>query len=454
MTAETISNQTTVKSTVKEKIAFAISGVGGGAFCWGFISGFIMLYYTDSVGMSAATMGTMMLIARVLDGITDVLVGALIEKTHNKLGKGRPWYILSAPLLAICLFLCFNVPASLSTSGKVAYISATYILMCAGAYTIYGMSEQTVMARMSTDPKDISTIATVKMSAALFMATVVYILANGMVTAFGGTKVQAAWTKVAALYAILALVMVLIGSINVKEKIADRIENKDVPKIPMKVAMGAAFKHPESLLLLFVFIVNYIASGIMSSSTMYYLGYVIGDFSKIAISSTLSVFCQFVPIMFVPLLLKKFDKIKLMRFCFISSGALSLIRLAAPTSFTLFVVGACLQAAFLAPTYAIIWTLSVDLIMYVAAKSGIRVEGFINAIGSIGVKVGTGIGTAMVGWLLSWGQYNGAAYVQPESAVKAIIIMSIVLPGILYIVDGLLMCMWHLQGKLRDCGII
>lgn len=77
------------KSSLLEKVFYCMGGVGGGSFCWSFISGFITMYYTNNLGMAAAAVGTMMLVARVLDGITDIIFGAMMERFPSRFGKTR-----------------------------------------------------------------------------------------------------------------------------------------------------------------------------------------------------------------------------------------------------------------------------------------------------------------------------------------------------------------------------
>ena len=126
-----------MKVSVKEKICYGI-GSGGGNIITQILGTFLTAYYTDSVGIAAAAVGTMMLVARLLDGISDVLMGGIVDKTRTKWGKARPWILISAPVICIGLILTFNVPESLSSSAKLIHYICIFELYC--IYCIYDLT--------------------------------------------------------------------------------------------------------------------------------------------------------------------------------------------------------------------------------------------------------------------------------------------------------------------------
>ena len=106
--------------SIKEKACYGI-GSGGGNIITQILGTFLTAYYTDTVGIAAAAIGTMMLLTRFLDGISDILMGGIIDKTNTKWGKARPWLLISAPLICVGLILTFNVPAALGEHAKLVY---------------------------------------------------------------------------------------------------------------------------------------------------------------------------------------------------------------------------------------------------------------------------------------------------------------------------------------------
>lgn len=442
------SNALPSRSTLLEKIFYCCGGVGGGSFCWAFISGFITMYYTNSVGMAAGAVGTMMLVARVLDGITDIIFGAVMERFPSRLGKTRHWILISVPLMAACVLLCFNMPSGMSEGGQIAYMYFTYILISAVGYTIYGLAFGALMARMSTDQKDIEHISVAYMLCVMTSATVVYVLTTNLLEHWGGNiNNQPAWTKISIIYAIIVAVTIFLSFL-IKEKVPIKTEDGTIQRTPLKEGVKVCMKYKYFWLLFLIFGFYYAASGLMGASGIYYAGYVIGDYSIVNYTSIPNLVAQTLAFLAVPFLLKKVDKMKLMRVSIVFTVIAKLVPLIDPTNIPLYIVCGIVGVIGLAPTISLLFTLSVDFIMFIAYKTGLRAEGFAGIGGNIGVKIGTGIGSAMVGWILAWGQFDGLSAVQPESAKVAIILMVLVIPALLIACQFIAMMFWDLDKKL------
>ena len=95
------------KFSFREMLCYAFGDVGCN-FIWTTVGSFLMLYYTNSVGISAAATGTLMLITRLLDGVSDLVAGSIIDRTRTKWGKARPWILWTAPFMGIVLFCCLT----------------------------------------------------------------------------------------------------------------------------------------------------------------------------------------------------------------------------------------------------------------------------------------------------------------------------------------------------------
>lgn len=438
------------KSTLLEKVFYCGGGLGGGALCWGFFSSFITMYYTNSVGMAAATMGTMMLVARILDAVSDIIFGAIMERFPSRLGKARHWILLSVIFLPLSLFLCFNFPAGLSEGGKMAYMYITYICISAVTYTVYGSAFGALMARMSEDQKDIEHISVAYMTSIMAASTVVYMLTMNLMEHWGGmVNNQPAWTKISAIYAIITVVLLFLSFL-IKEKVPLKVESGEVQKTPIAQGIKVCMKYRYFWLLLVIFFAYYVASGLAGSAGTYYILYVIGDYKIVNYTSLPNLACQVGMMLLTPLILKKVSKMKLMWFGILLSFLSRIPIILAPTNIPIYVVCGILATIGLAPLISLLFTLSVDFIVYIAYKTGLRAEGFAGIGGNIGVKVGTGIGTALVGWLLQWGKFDGMAQVQPDSAKTAIILLVVVLPAVCYAILLVALRFWNLDKKLPE----
>lgn len=107
-------------------ISYGMGSVGANVM-YAFIAISLMLYYTDSFGIKAAAVGLLFLIARLFDGATDIALGILVDNTHTKMGKSRPWILAGSILVSLTTVACFLSP-NLSEAGKRVYVYSTYIL--------------------------------------------------------------------------------------------------------------------------------------------------------------------------------------------------------------------------------------------------------------------------------------------------------------------------------------
>ncbi len=148
------------KLALKEKIGYAL-GDGAANIAWRGVATFLFIFYTDVFGISPAVVGVLMLIARFGDGIIDVLMGIVCDRTNSKYGKFRPWILWTAVPLGITLSLLFTTP-NLGPTGKVVYAYATYLLFFV-IYTASNIPYGALMAVMSGDDKERTSLGSYRM---------------------------------------------------------------------------------------------------------------------------------------------------------------------------------------------------------------------------------------------------------------------------------------------------
>ncbi|MBP3217952.1 MAG: MFS transporter, partial [Lachnospiraceae bacterium] len=206
-------------TTAGERLVYALGDLGSN-FVWTFVSSFLTLYYTDSVLLSAGLAGTIMLICRIFDGVSDIGAGLLIEKTHSKRGKARPWFGATIIPLVLIQLLVFNVPSSLGSGAKIAWVVITYFLLTVVAYTLNNVSYHAMLPRISLTSEDRNKVSSLRGIFSFIAGLLLAILTPRLLAAGGGEKVQGAWTRVVVIYCILAFVFEGICFLGTKEKIA------------------------------------------------------------------------------------------------------------------------------------------------------------------------------------------------------------------------------------------
>lgn len=428
------------KSTKLEKVCYAMGDVGCN-FIWTFASAFLTLYYTDSAGLGAAFVAAMMLTARVLDGISDIGMGIVIEKTRTKWGKARPWILFGAVPFALSLVLLMNVPSGLTIAGKSIYAYITYIFMAVFCYTAVNLAYHAMLPRFSLDKQDRNIVSVVRTTFIIVIGILINILTPSILAMFGGERNQKAWSIVSGVYAVLALICLLITFFGVKEQVPVDVVTEQKEKTTLKESGKAVLANKYFYIDLGLCVVFYMFAG-LSAIGIYYARDVLGN----AGSYSLLVLAQTIPMLLgqfvLTVVLNKFSKrsVCIAFTAFIAAGGILIY--CNPVSLPFVLIGFALRGFGGSCLTAVIFTFSADLVDYGEWKTGIRAEGFAYAATSFGMKVGTGIGSAIVGLALSLGQYDPALSVQKEVTIKMMIDLQAFSFIILSVILILLLILW------------
>ncbi len=378
---------------------------------------FLTAYYTDTVGLAAAAVGTMMLIARIFDGATDLVMGAIVDKTKSKYGKARPWVLWSAPFMCIGLILLFTVPSGFSSGGKLAYAYISYIFMNCLVYTANNLPYNALLSRMTLNVQDRTTTASIRFVMTQITTLIMNAVTMPLVGMFG-------WTVTSVIYGIAEIVMLLICFLFCKEHIGEDASagTVKVENVPMKVALPSVLRNQYFYMqaLMFLFLYIYVVAAGMSSA--YFCNVVLQNPNLIGVLSA----AQTIPAIFSnfanPSLVKRFGKRKTMMagavLMIIGSCVVGLSGTAVP----MIVIGIAIRGLGQGPIMSGIFAMTADVVDYGEWKTGVRSEGLINSCTSFGMKVGIGLGSAVGTGILALGGYleGTAPDMQPASAISAI----------------------------------
>ena len=158
---ENMSEKCGGKVSVREKICYAM-GDASANIAWRGVAAFLFIVYTDVFGLNPAAVGTLMLVARLGDGVSDVLMGVVADRTRTRWGKYRPWMLWSALPLGVTLSMMFTCPESLSMTGRLVYAYVTYIVFTL-VYTAQGIPYGALLSVMSPDDRERTSIGSYKM---------------------------------------------------------------------------------------------------------------------------------------------------------------------------------------------------------------------------------------------------------------------------------------------------
>lgn len=427
-------------TSVKEKICYAIGDFGGN-LAWGLIGSYLTLYYTDSVGLAGAFLGTMMLLCRVFDGASDILMGVVIEKTNTRWGKARPWVIFMGIPFVISLLLIFNVPGQFTKMAKNIYVCVTYFFLTVICYTGVNLSYHAMLSRISTNQNDRTVTSTVRSIFSTGAYMVLSVAVPMILGKFGGEDSQEAWRIIAIIFSVATLICFLICFFGVKEKV---VKEEVTEKTPIKAALKVLVKNKYFYIGAGLFLLFYVSTG-LSQGAIYYVKNVLGNFNLITGFSLASTFSIIVAVPFAPKLLDKIGRRRGMILGLVLSIIGSFIWLIDTRNVTIAFIAVIIRSIGTAPLSVAIFTLAGDIIDYCDWQHGMRTEGLVTSVNSFGIKVGTGIGSAIVGWMLTWGHYDGALTVQPESAISSIVGFTVVLPIFVFILCIALLAFWDID---------
>ncbi|MBW3088551.1 MFS transporter [Bifidobacterium sp. 82T24] len=436
-----------ITTSFKEKLGlkdYVAYGFGDMAinFTFGSLGMFVVYFYTDIVGISAAAVGTLMLISRSFDGIIDVCVGTLVDKTHSRWGKARPWLLFGAIPFGILTVTLFAVPQNASDTVKIIYIFISYNLLMI-AFSSMAIPYGTLNSLVTQDQGQREKLNLSRMFLAQCGILIITNATMPLVNAFGGG--QMGWVLAYAVLSVIACLLfwVVFGTQKERVKIAKGTKKKS--QYPFKVEVKAWLKNKYWFMAFGFLAFFHVAYSLTQGSLVYYAKYYLHQPDAVGVLTLAYLLPAMVGILACTKLFPKFGKTKVVIFCLVVSIIAYLLPLFAKESYSFIVFTQVVKGIVYGPILGSIWAFFPDTIEYGYWKTKIRVEGLLYSGGSLGQKIGLGIGTAMVGWVLAAGGYDGAKAVQSAGAMGAIDMIYVWLPIIFFVVCIVLMAMYRID---------
>lgn len=415
------------KVSLKERLSFGAGDLATN-IAWGAMSTYIIFFYTDIIGAAAATIGTILLVSRLLDGVSDVAMGAVVDRTRSKHGRARPWVLWLAIPFAVALILVFTVP-DVSATATVVYIAITYNVLVL-VFTAIVIPYGTLNTRITRDFDERSRLNVTRMFGASLGVLLVTVLALPLVNSLGGG--QRAWILAFVIFGAVASVLFLTTFLNTRERIVDVTRNIKQPGLVESLKL--AVRNRYWVILFAIFIVFSFAESLYTGASAYFARYFLGDTSFVAMMSFMLYIPALIGMLFMQPIYRRFGKVAPMIIGAVIFVIGSVVIAIDPTNIYLAAAGSIIRGIGRIPIFGAIWGMLPDTIEYGEWKNGRRLEGVLYSAGSMGQKAGYGFGAAAIGWILGAAGYNGLAESQPDSAIQAISAVFIYVPLALFIV--------------------
>ena len=374
---------------------------------------YLAYFYTDVFGLSAAAVATLLLVAKVWDGINDPMMGALMDKTYTRVGGYRTYMIAGAVALVVFTILTFSVPG-FGDSGKLFYAYVTYIGL-GMAYTVMNVPFNALPSRMTDNPKRLTQLFASSMWAGGLGSTVLGMCTMPLILMLGNGVQEAGYQKTAIVYAVVSLPMVLLMVRLCKE-------NPDIAKAKEITAAKEGEKGTsffgfiksiftnKNLLCVYVYMFCAMFSQIGRASTaFYYYMFCVGNMAWASVLMSVSGLVGLVLIPFVPALIGKYGKKKVV----IVSQIIQIIGLimmfAGPYTNIPYTIAANLVYGLGGGYSACVGAMIVDALDNYEYRTGVRNDGVAFAFNGLMTKISAAIaGSIGLMVMAAFGYTNGA----------------------------------------------
>ena len=409
------------------------------------MSAFLLFYYTDYAGVSAFAVGTIMMVSRLFDGVSDIIMGVIVDRTKSKYGKARPWILRMCIPFAISGVLLFSVPTSWTETPKLIYVFITYNLVSTVVYTAINVPYSALNALMTQNPYERSVLSIFRNLLATAGTLTINIFTLPLVEFFGNNAL--AWTKTFFIFGIIAIIAFLYTFWGTSERVKSvaQLQSTENNDVPVLVGIKALFKNKYWIMMTGMLALFFLMYAINGGSTVYYAKDILGDKNLVGTINGIFNIVQICGMFFIAMMIKKFGKRNIFALGLVLDIIGMLILNYSNGAMSLIIISSIIRGLGNACGGATMWAMVSDTIDYGEWKTGYRTEGLVNSACSFGWKIGNGIGSALLGLILEAGGYVGTAITQTETALFSIEICFIWIPIAIYVIGLVIMSFYHLD---------
>ncbi|MBP5224521.1 MAG: MFS transporter [Lachnospiraceae bacterium] len=406
------SRVTSAEVTKKEKWLGYLLGPAGALLLNAVLATYLNVYYTDVLNLTPLWKGAFLtvfpIVSKIIDAVTNVIMGQIIDRTRTKEGKARPWLLLSAPLVTITAILLFTVPES-SDTVKAIWVMISYNLFYSFAYTIFNMSHNLMVplsTRNGTDRGGLSVfnqITTIMMSGIL----VALIFPMVIMPAIGVDKSK--WITLMSMLAILALPLTLLEYYFTKERVTEETAAAgEETRLRLGEQMKMIFTDKYMILMYAYFLISTVGSVLKNLGLVYYCNYVLGTYNDGVTQMLVSVIGGIpmgIGIFAVWPLAKRFGKrnVTMVGFALYALG--SLICWLFPTNLAIVLTGQFIKNIGGLPSAYVFMAIFADCLDHLEWKTDLRMDGAAMSVYNIIAVAMVGIMTGVFNWLLASSGY-------------------------------------------------
>ncbi|MGH8824495.1 MAG: glucuronide transporter [Jiangellaceae bacterium] len=439
MTAATTTAQAPTEVTELRLPQYAGYTAGDAAnnLAFSMTSMFLLLYYTDVVGISAAAVGTLFLVVRAWDAFADIFAGRLVDRTMTRWGKFRPFFLFAGIPVLLLSAATFTVPGGLSDGGKLAYAYISYALL-GMFYSLVNIPYGSLAAAMTQNPQERAKLASSRaVGSALTIIMLAFVVAPQIQ---GSGDLQRSLTITTLAFAVVGSALYVFLFSTARENV-----QRDVAQVSFKQTVGTLRQNRPLMMLCLSALAFLTAMFSMQTVNAFYARDVLGDANYFIVITVVSTGAMFVMAPLVPKIVRTFGKKR----GYIIAGLIGIvggvgITLSPPSTPAVPIFFFAVIGIALAVVNTLMFALEADTVEYGEWKTGFRTEGMTYALFSFTRKLGQAVGGAAAAYTIGLGGYIAGAEAQSDGAITAIRWAAGLIPALFIIVAVAIMSAYPL----------
>jgi len=413
----------TQKISVTEKIGYGLGDTAAN-LVWRTMMVFLPIFYTDVFGLSAAAVGTLLLVCRYWDGITDYIMGLIADRTRTRWGRFRPWVLWTALPFGVMTVLTFTTP-DLDYSSKLIYAYATYSGLIL-VYTANNIPYSALTGVISADPAERTSLSSYRFIFAFLGGLITQGFNIYLVAFFGGGNDIKGYRLTMTLFAALSVVLFVITFLTTRERVQPAVsENSSILEDSKDLIRNRPW-----LMLFGIGILWVTFTTLKQGVTLFYFKYFLNDMSLAPPFMILGLLAAMAGAALTRPLTDRFGKKSAMIYCLaVAVVSSALLFLARPTDVAIIFALSTITELATGPVITLFFAMLADAADYSEWKTSRRATGLVFSAGTLSMKFGTGVAGALTGWLLMLFGYT-ANVAQTAQALFGIRLLISVFPAV------------------------
>ena len=424
------------------KVGYGSGDVAGNCV-YALLTAFMMIYLTDTVGLSMGIVSTLIAASKIFDGVSDFFFGRMIDKTHTKMGKARPWMLWPYIGCSITLIACFAIPMSWGDTAQYIFFFIAYTLLNAVFFTANNIAYASLTALVTKNTSERVQLGSFRFIFAFGTKIFIEAITIHAVAWLGGGAMG--WRTIAIIYAVLGLVVNTISVFSVKElPEADEgmeEEREEEHKLTFMKSLKLLLKNKYYVIICVTYIFTQIYASVIGMGT-YYAKYILGNeglFSDLSLAINIT---MVVALTALPIVIQKMGgmyKLNVLGYLVAAIGRVGVLVAAYMGNFPLMLAFTALSTLGIAPLQGDLNALIASCSEYTTLTTGYRLDGMMYSCSSLGIKIGGAFGTAICGWILGAAGYVENAAVQTPATVNTLHFLYLWAPIIICVVVAFLL---------------